>query len=146
MRYARPKSRSDTNEVEVQAEFYRRCRNAGIECHLQYRVKGARFDCIIVRGDTIVAVVEVKGGQRVKPSAAGTKTERNERYQDARYRAFSVPVVWVRGFDGIERGFAEVQRIIKARAGGGWQQDHRSASDGDLIQRSHDLDAKQGKP
>jgi hypothetical protein len=110
------------SEGQVQGEFYRRCRNANIEIHLEYFGDGhCRFDGVIVRGNAIVAIIECKRDVPDKRPAG-----KREESQRQRYGSFGVPVVWVRGMRGIEAAFAEVRRIIAARSGGGWRRDRHS--------------------
>lgn len=114
MRYERPPK---ATESDVQAEFYRRCRNAGLEIHLEYRVSGCRFDAVIVRGDHIVAIIECKPRVERRQKQAIIREES----QRTRYGSFGVPVIWVRGLEDVEAGYAEVRRIIAVRSGGGWK-------------------------
>lgn len=110
-------------ESEVQAEFYRRCRNQEIEIHLEYRGDArCRFDCVIVRGGDIVCIVECKK----TPQGAIPTNKRADAEQAARYGGFGVPLVYVRGLGDIERAYAEVRRIIAARSGGGWKKNRHS--------------------
>lgn len=114
MKYRRP---TMPTEGQIQAEFYRKCRNNGIEIHLEYYDQGCRFDGVVVRGESVVAIIECKRQPKNKPRKPST----HEDSQRRRYGSFGVPLVWVRGLDDIERAYAEVRAIIAARSGGGWR-------------------------
>jgi ubiquinone/menaquinone biosynthesis C-methylase UbiE len=95
------------SEANVQAEFYRVCKEAGITCFLEYLsswngTPGCRFDCVIVQNGLIKAIIEVKSRKRVK-----------EPKKMKKYRIFGVPVLLVEGYESIAPTMRTLGKILK---------------------------------
>lgn len=96
-------------EANVQAELYMKCREFGYPCILEYRVKGARFDAVIHRGEDIICIVEVKNLSRkaVKRRLSGERQYK----QIERYENYGVPVLCLWNMKYLDSVVAEIARL-----------------------------------
>ena len=82
------------SEANVQAELYRRLKMQNIECELEYKIRrpgerGARLDCVIIQGNMIPLIIEVKN--HIDPEK--TRREWHQKKQYTRYSRYGVPVL-----------------------------------------------------
>jgi hypothetical protein len=82
MDYIKPKHFAEAN---TQAEIYRQCKEQSIECYLEHTYKNCRFDIVIVKGGSVVGIVEVKQAHHVA-------TKKRLKKQREKYLSFGVPV------------------------------------------------------
>lgn len=97
MKFIKPRKLAEAN---IQAELYHRCREMGISCYLEYRVKmgmrTCRFDVVIMdKFGEIKMIIEVKSYVRDREPNRETK-------QIKRYSLFGVPVVLITKIEDIE--------------------------------------------
>lgn len=92
-------------EANIVAEFYHQCRVAGITCYLEYVLDHCRLDAVIVQGEKIVAIVEVKSYSADRPINMDTK-------QFGKYLSFRVPIFWITRFSQIRRVVGEIQGYL----------------------------------
>lgn len=84
MIYVKP---STHNATTVQCEMYRKLINNGIPVEVEYKIKGSRFDLIVVKNGKVIAIVETK------------KATKNHKLgkQYKKYSSYGVPLFYVRG-------------------------------------------------
>jgi len=93
------------SSANVQAEFYRQCMNAGIKCHLEYRVDNCRFDAVIVHNDEIVFIIEAKN---YKPNPQRPRAVK----QLEKYSQYGIPVILLKDFSSIEPAILKIREVI----------------------------------
>lgn len=97
-------------ESNIQAEFYLRCKQEGINCLLEYRVKGSRFDAIIYKGEEIICIIEVKN---LSKSSLKRRLDGKRQYkQIERYKQYGIPVICIWDASFIEPAIAEVKELL----------------------------------
>lgn len=95
MKYNRTNKKHEDN---LKFELAKGCARSGIMLHFEYRYGDCRFDAVVVRGDDILAIIEVKNwaGQ----VEAHKKTQKPSK-QLAKYVQFGVPVYVLWFYTGI---------------------------------------------
>lgn len=94
-------------EANIQAEFYMRCKLAGIPILLEYKVKGARFDAVILDNDTITHIIEFKS---MTPSGIARRLASPKKLkQIEKYERFGLPVILVVNLDGIDEAIVKIK-------------------------------------
>ena len=93
----------------MQAEFYHQCHTVCLHPYLEYSYQGCRFDCVVVDGDEIIAIVEVKS----LPNAFSKQTQQQiEKYN---YFSENTPVFLLTHNNQIHKIIAKIQQIRKRR-------------------------------
>lgn len=108
------------NEADVMAELVHRLKLAGenVRCEVKlpssgHRSGSMRVDVVVIRGDEIAFVIEVKEKMPV------TRMKKGPHRQERAYREIEdlgVQVLWVRGKDGIESAIAHITDRPERRA------------------------------
>lgn len=107
MKFIQPKRLPEAN---VTAELYVRLKQEDISCLLEYKVKGCRFDVIIIQGDDIVCIVEVKSRSK---RVIKRRLEKGYKYKQVeRYETHGVPVLLVYDLDSIESVVSDIKFIL----------------------------------
>ncbi len=90
------------SEVNVQAEFYRQCKEAGLNIYLQYRYDGCIFDAIIYSDGEIKFIVEIKssGPSRI-PGNGKSRISATVARQIKRYASYDIPVLLIASLEFI---------------------------------------------
>ncbi len=78
MRFILPPRLSEAN---IQAEFYRQCKDIGLDVYLEYKHEGSRFD-------EIKFIIEIKSYKTQRAPKRNTK-------QIKRYESYKVPVLMI---------------------------------------------------
>lgn len=106
MEFIKPKYESEAN---LQAQFYHQCHTVHLNPYLEYSWGGCRFDCIVIDGKEIIAIIEVK-----KPSEANRpQTQRQiEKYE---YFSENTPVFLLTHKNDIHKIISKIQQIRKKR-------------------------------
>lgn len=98
-----------TSEANIQAEFYKQCVEAGLQCFLEYKQRGqagqrgCRFDAVIHKEGQIIAIIEVKNPMR--PS----KYDWSKTNQYKRYHSYGIPVFLIKGMADIPGTIAKLR-------------------------------------
>jgi len=95
------------NSANIQAELYRRCYMAGLECILEHRHDKSRFDAIIVKDGEIKVIIEVKNHRR----DYGEKSINTKQLQ--KYRSYGVPVMLIRGMSDLDNSIKWLSENIR---------------------------------
>lgn len=101
-------------EANIQAECYRQLTNKGIKCYLEYAiqgnrkagVRGARFDMIILKENTIVAIVEFKS--RFIENADINRPSK----QLKRYESYGLPVILCCHMTKIPETIRKIEELV----------------------------------
>lgn len=103
------------SEADLVAEFYHRCKLAGITARLEvfipsmlHRSKRMRVDVAIFRGNEIVACVEGK-----TPGAKIGGDTRQRRAYEALTRTYGVEVHWINSFGQLDPLIAKLEPLVK---------------------------------
>ena len=107
IKFIKPKYKTEAN---LQADFYHQCRTVHLLPYLEYSHQGCRFDCVVVDGDEIIAIIEVK---RLPDAAQNTKTQRQ--LEEYNYFSENTPVFLLTHKDYIHEIIAKIQKIRKNR-------------------------------
>ena len=92
-------------EANIQAEFYRQCKNNGINVCLEYRFSGCRFDAVVYDQNKFIHfIVEVKSytDPNKKPNW-NTK-------QIKKYKQFRTPVLLIVRMEGIKEAIEHIKK------------------------------------
>jgi hypothetical protein len=107
MKFIKPFHRSEAN---LQADFYHQCRTVHLHPYLEYQIPGCRFDCVIVDGEDIIAIIEVK---KSREESASVATKRQiEKYN---YLSENTPIFILVHPDEIHVIVHKIQTIRKNR-------------------------------
>ncbi len=106
IKFIKPKYRTEAN---LQADFYHQCRTVHLFPYLEYGYQGCRFDCVVIDGDDIIAIIEVKR----QNLANNESTQRQiEAYN---YFSENTPVFLLSHQDEIHKIISKIQKIRKRR-------------------------------
>jgi len=95
------------SEVNIQAEFYHKCRRRGIRVYLEYKVEHSRFDAVILdKNDNILFIIEFKIWKRKKDPNRITK-------QHKKYLKYRIPVLYVGKLEDINKTIEFIKGKIK---------------------------------
>jgi hypothetical protein len=98
--------KSRITEANIQAEFYHSCKMNGINCYLEYKIDGCRFDAVIYDNtNEILAIVEIKSYITDKEPRRNTK-------QIKKYSLHSLPIFMISRLDQIESVIDEIKKLI----------------------------------
>mgnify|MGYP003437501825 CR=1 FL=1 len=96
-------------EANIQAEFYRLCRQNGIPVLLEVTYDHCRFDILVFRNDRPFAIVEVKNFG-TKGSMRGLKKTGR---QYTKYKKFGIPIIELLNSRQIFTRFNELQIMLQ---------------------------------
>jgi hypothetical protein len=85
------------SEANIQAEFYRRCKDNNLHCYLEYKHEKSRFDAVMYYRETleIYAIIEVKSYAEKKAPNLDTK-------QLKKYNQYNIPVYVIGRMEAID--------------------------------------------
>lgn len=93
-------------EANIQAEFYYSCRMNGINCYLEYKINGCRFDAVIYNNEKeILAIVEIKSYITDREPKRNTK-------QIEKYSLHAIPIFMISRLNQIESVISEIKKVI----------------------------------
>jgi len=109
-------------EANIQAEFYKQCKDAGINIILEYatkyydpsfygqksgRRKKCRFDCLIYDDDrNAICIVEIKS------RLYGSSPKMLKTKQIKRYESFGIPVLLIANMNEVAVGVNKVKKLL----------------------------------
>ena len=95
-------------EANIQAEFYKLCRDAKIQVLLEITYKNCRFDAIVFRENKPFAIIEVKN-YCLRRSRKGLNL--NGR-QMKKYKEFGLPIVGILNSKQIVPAFEKIVELL----------------------------------
>lgn len=96
-------------EANIQAQFYMRCKQAGISCLLEYKQDNCRFDAVVYKDDNVICLIEIKNYTEHtanKKVFGGKKTKQFEKYE-----AYGYPVFYIYNENYVDAVFLAVQAL-----------------------------------
>lgn len=85
---------SRLSEANIQAEFYRQCKDAGINIYLEYKYQNCIFDAVIYNNDEIEHIIEFKSYKTTKKPKINTK-------QLKKYSSFGIHIILITRMESI---------------------------------------------
>ena len=106
MKFIKPKYKSEAN---LQADFYHQCHTVHLFPYLEYSSQGCRFDCVVIDGDEIIAIIEVKRSDQANAPKTQQQLEKYNYFSD------NTPVFLLTHNNDIHKVIAKIQKIRKSR-------------------------------
>lgn len=98
-------------EANIQAEFYKLCRDSKIQILLEVKYEDCRFDAVVFLEDVPVAIVEVKNFSYATSMRGLNKTGR----QFKKYSRYGMPVIALLNSKQIIPRFNQLLEIIERK-------------------------------
>ncbi len=105
MKYDRSQHKHEDN---LKAELSKRAQSSGLFLHVEYVYKNCRFDCVLVRKDEVLAIIEVKNWTEKQAKA----NKKNPSKQLVKYSQFQLPVYVIWDFEGT----TQLMKALRRRA------------------------------
>ena len=99
-------------EANITAQVWLALKIAGFECYLEYTHENCRFDCVVVKDNSIFVIIEIK---RFK--AKELKTLKSTLYQKqfVKYSLFETPVLLINHANQIPKLIRRVKRLSEVK-------------------------------
>jgi len=92
------------SSANIQAEFYRQCKEHNIPCLLEHRHGGCRFDAVVHDGARLLVIIEAKNY-----SPRRLKRHRRLKQMD-KYAAFGIPTMLIRCMEDVPPAIAQIKQ------------------------------------
>lgn len=93
-------------EASIQAILYGELQKLEIPCLLEVSFEDCRFDCVILRGDRVIAIIETKSYSNNREPNLKTK-------QYAKYSRYNVPVIYLTRQENVHDVICEIQLVLE---------------------------------
>ncbi|MCK5016040.1 MAG: hypothetical protein KAS32_03120, partial [Candidatus Peribacteraceae bacterium] len=105
LRYIKPKQ---SHEDNLKVELAKWAQQSGLHLHMEYIHKNCRFDCVLVREQEILAIIEIKNWNNSKAYDAKEKPTKQLR----KYMRHNIPVLVLYDFKGTKGLISRMKTLV----------------------------------
>lgn len=93
-------------ESNIQAYFFHKCIENGLNCILEYKLNNSRFDCVLLDDDfNITSIIEFKSYKTCKPAKKNTG-------QIKKYKKYGFPVYLITRLEYVDDFFTNKSSFL----------------------------------